>query len=187
MSFKWSRCLHYNEMKELFEKVIPDEDCWDKENMLTKHPEWVRGYVATFGNETKVVAISVVGWLPETKTLHIDCFAIDESVRGKGLSYCAWSTFLDFVQKEWIVLTSDNEWNGVSVDNLLIEVYLKNVKAWNKIMKVEPTGIDRYVKKNKVKNDVLIMGKNMDFDKAINAYKEWQYIENNWNIINSHL
>src|SRR5436853_389476 len=105
MGFKWTRCLEYLEIKDLFEKVIPDEDCWDKEHMLTRHPDWVRGYVARFDGMTKVTACAVVAWLPKTKTLHIDCFAIDPSLRNKSLSYSAWSTFLEYVQKEWNLVT----------------------------------------------------------------------------------
>lgn len=164
MSFTWKRCQAYDEIKTLFESVIPDEDCWDKSNMLTKYPNKFRGYTTIDGK-----ACATVGWLSKTQTLHIDCFAIDQSIRGNGKSYEAWNTFLEFIQIEW---------PDVKTNKLLIEVYTKNCIVWGKVMDVINLGIDDSVVKMRVKNPVIIMGKNLNSkQEAIDAYGEWQEIE----------
>jgi hypothetical protein len=168
MDYQWERCIDYNEMKELFETVIFDEDCWDKKNMLTKHKDLFRGYIAKYNN--KVIACGTIAWLKNSEVLHIDCFALSNDIRGMGMSYSLFNSFLIFVKNEWSIIKN--------IDKLLIEVYLPNVEVWNKIMGVVDLKIDNKVTKNRVKNSVIIMGKNID--EPIKTYNEWQNIEMNW-------
>lgn len=100
---------------------------------------------------------------------HKHCFTIDPKIRGLGRSYDAWNTFLEFIK---------DDWSYVKTDRILIEVYTKNCIVWGKVMKVVNLEIDDDVTKMRVKNPVVIMGKNMiSKEDSISAYLEWQEIE----------
>jgi len=137
MAFKWTNRPGYICVIDLFE----NEDYWNEEHRLIKNKYQVNEYVATLNDDTKIIAHAIVGWLLETKTLHIEFFAIDPSIRGKGLSYSAWNSLLDFVQKDF---------NIVTTDNLLIEAYFKNIT----VTEVNPISIDEYDAENKIKQKV---------------------------------
>lgn len=135
MTFRWSNRPWYICVIDIFE----DEDYWNEEHRLIKDKYQVNEYVATLNDDTKIIAHAIVGWLPKTKTLHIEYFSIYPSIRGKGLSYIAWNSLIDFIQKDL---------NIVSTDRLLIEAYLRNIM----VTKVNPTSIEETDTKNKIKS-----------------------------------
>jgi hypothetical protein len=108
--------------------------------------------------------------LLKSDVLHIDCFALDISIRGNNLSYEAFNSF---------IITIESELNK-PINRILMEVYTHNIDAWNKIMNLEVLKIDHVVKQ-KVKSDVIIMGKGFESNTdALNAYLEWSEFELNW-------
>lgn len=132
MSFRWKNCPEVMCVLDIFD---PD-DYWSEENQLIKYKYQVNWYSATLNDDTKFIANAVVGWSPKTNTLHIEYFSIDPSIRGKGLSYNAWNSLLDFVQMDLHI---------VQTDNVLIEAYFNN-------MKVNLMNINEYVTKNTKKS-----------------------------------
>lgn len=163
MMFNWSQTFEYNDMKSLYELVIPKDDLIHP-SILTNHPDKLNAFVAR-DNEGNVIACAVIAKLNKTNATYIDCFAIVPEIRGNKLSYVAWNSFIAFI---------DGKFN---TDRIIIEVYLHNIPIWHKVMGIDVLNIDAIVTKPFLFNPTEIMGKNMTAD-AVEVYSEWQEIEN---------
>jgi hypothetical protein len=167
MAFNWSQTFEYNDMKELYELVIPKDDLWNP-LILTKHPDKVNGFVAR-DNDGKVIACAVIANLNKSNATYIDCFAIVPEIRGNKLSYVAWNSFIEFLNEKY---------KQYNTNKLIIEVYLQNVAIWHKVMGIDVLNIDAIVTKSKLITPTLIMGKNiMSETEGVEVYSEWQEIE----------
>jgi hypothetical protein len=167
MEFNWKQTLEYNEMKELYELVIPKDDLWNP-LILTKYPDKVKGFIAQ-DNSGNVISCAIIANLNKTNAMYIDCFAISPEIRGNKLSYLAWNTFIEFLNEKF---------KEINTDRVIIEVYLQNVSIWNKVMGINVLNIDGMVTKPKLITPNIIMGKNiMSINEAIEVYAEWQQIE----------
>lgn len=168
-TFRWIRCLDYNDMKEIYEYAIPQCDIWERD-IVKDHPDFMRGYIA-YDSSNNVIACGVIGKLIETNTMYIDCFTISNSIRGNHLSYEAWNTFLDFVKKDF----------DINTERLIIEVYHKNINIWRKVMGVEISPIDSDVIKPGLVEKTVIMERGMrNIDDSFSVYDEWYQFGSKW-------
>jgi GNAT superfamily N-acetyltransferase len=156
----WKRATSYVEIQPVFELVEPDENVWDREGICDKHPDRYQAYTTVDG-----CAIGIVCWLPVSKVLHIETFALHPEVRGQGRARWLFASLLAHVA----------EHTDFSTDRLLIEVYPQNVEVWRKIMGVTEVDVGGATPLY-LKTPVTVMGKNADR----HAYAEWQTFQRAW-------
>lgn len=71
MTFRWKNCPEYICMIDFIENdPFVGKNYW-KDQRLVKCGFRINGYMATLDDDKKIIAYAVIGWLPETKTLHI--------------------------------------------------------------------------------------------------------------------
>jgi hypothetical protein len=174
-SYKWERCNNYNELKEILEIVEPN--IYDKEGIIKRYPAHYRAYVARGAPNSipQIGAIAIAAFLPKSRTLHIEDFAIHPYLRGLGYARLAYSSWRAFVWLEWYE-AAPAYLNG---GGIMIEVYLHNVEAWRKIMGVTEVDVgSRQSRLLKKSTPIIVMGSNLSCPVA--AYAEWQSFQERW-------
>jgi hypothetical protein len=174
----WKRAKAFAEIKDILLQVEPTKHIYDPNGICSRFPDLSRAYVGFLNNgEPRASAIAIATLLPKSKVLHIEDFALCESARKQGLAHLAWSSWRVFVADEWY----DTRACGKS---LSIEVYVKNVEAWGKIM-----GVIKYdVRPMRAlpqlmpdPNCVVFMGSHLDSVRfAKSAYAEFQEFQRRW-------
>jgi hypothetical protein len=122
--FSWQRCHDPTKFQEILNIVEPYEE---ERNMILNCIEQnivYRSYVALDTSES-VVAIAIATFLPKTKVLHIEDFALHQKIQKQGYAKQLWKDWRNLVNETW-----------TKIDSLTIEVYLQNMEPWRKIMGV---------------------------------------------------
>jgi len=182
-TFKWRQCRDYKEMQEIFELVEPDVNVYDRQGIVSRFPNQYKAYTATMSgnNDPFVVAIAIACFLPTTRVLHVETFAIHPLIRRRRLGKQAWQTWRQFIASDWKELKSPI---GEDAADTMIEVYLHNVSAWQSIMGVESLDIgDLPAKCIATSTPILVMGNGKLLkhrDQAVAAYTEWQEFQDSW-------
>lgn len=158
--FEWiqtSDSLQVEEILMLIEPEIKERtailNCFDAYNC----------YVCmNLEHDKRIDAICITIKLPKTDTLHIEDFALHPRIRGKGYAKGIWEL--------WLYYYGIDDSTAIS-----IEVYLYNIKAWEKIMNVKvldiPTTPLYY---NEV--EIQWMGKNLKYS-IQEIVQEWTDIQ----------
>jgi len=84
-------------------------------------------YVARSHQLGAPLALVLATFLPRTKTLHIEDYALHPIIRGLNLAAPLWRQWREFV-------ATTEGWGPRQA--ITIEVYLQNVKVWNRVMGV---------------------------------------------------
>lgn len=166
MNFLWKRTMSYDDIKDIYEAVIPECDLGNltsnliteinpvtnklelNDTFLTSYPDIYRAYIATLPESNKIIACGVVGYLKKSDALYIDCWTLEKSIRGNKLSYSGFNSWLNFVKKDFLTQTN----------RLIIEVYVHNIILWQKIMNISILDIDNDVIKYRTITPNIIMG-----------------------------
>lgn len=170
--YKWSRALLYSDLKEILELVDPN--VWDSAGLATKYPTRYRAYVAK-KDDGRVDAIGIAAYLPDTKTMHVEDFALHPRIRGQGLARRLYNGWREYMLEEW----PETKACGGSTT---IEVYLQNVEAWRKIMQVKEVEVK--AEALILRHPIRVMACNLTHPSE-EVYAEWQAFQRQWGLSNA--
>lgn len=134
--------------------------------LVTCDPVNYRIYIACHSDQ--VGAIAIACYLPKCKVLHIEDFALNPNIYGKGVATHLFDSWLEFVAAEW-----PEARDACSSRSLMIEVYLQNIEPWRKIMGVEKVKTSLAAIFIRDDTPIVLMAKNLPCHPDI-AYKAWQ-------------
>jgi len=168
----WQRATYWEQIAELMNLVEPDGNVYDRHGIVDRYPDRYRAYVGHLQKAGDAIAIAA--WLPMTKTLHIETFAVHPRCRGAGHARRAWASWRAALADDWPVTCTAR-------DSLTIEVYLHNVEAWRKIMGVtEVHGKDLPAALYLLPSTpVQWMARDLTYPPA-QVYAEWQAFQRRW-------
>lgn len=164
-SGKWQQIFNFDTCRDLYTLVTPETD--RDEILLIRFSDKYRAF--SYVENEKVLAFGVVYHMEKNKSLMIDLFALDTSIRGKGLARLFFNSFMEQLSILWPEVTNSKKcW--------LLEAYLQNVEPWCKIMEMQK--VDTNIKAIKVENPIQLLSHDVkDVDAA---YTEWQEFQMMW-------
>lgn len=165
MRIMWKRIFSFDSLKELYESVTPEED--RNNSLLSRFPDIYRAF--SYNNNGNIEAFGVIGLLKENNAFMIDLFALDKSIRNKGLARPIFQSFIENLPKIW------PEINKMK-DSWLLEAYLHNIVPWCKIMNMEIA--ETKIPAIKLANPIQLLSHNIkNIDET---YSEWQKFQLQW-------
>lgn len=163
----WKRVTDLKSCQKLYHDVTPESD---RDETLFQRFYNYRAYC--FDNNGQIEAFGVVCFLPISDTIMIDLFAIDPSVRGKGLARNYFNTFIEQLGNLWPECSTARY-------RRLLEAYIHNIEPWCKIMDMKISDVQMDAKK--LGNPVKLLVHNIhNTEDIIAAYKEWQFFQDQW-------
>lgn len=186
--WRWRRATDWSDLEELMELVEPN--IFDKTKVATRYPNRLRAYVGTIAHSllggalhslgvSALVAeamgadaVALAAWLPESKVVHVEDFAIHPRWRGEGLARPAWTSWRAFLAQEWPE-------TRVARDAMTIEVYLQNIEAWRKIMGVHELVTDMQPLYLLPTTPIQLMGRDLTCP-VRDVYAEFQAFQRKW-------
>jgi acetoin utilization deacetylase AcuC-like enzyme len=136
--------------------------------LITYDPKNYRCYVARdISGQLGCLAIGIACYLPKCNVLHVEDFALNPKIYGKGMSRGLYSSWREFVCSEW------PEANKAGISNTMIEVYLHNVEPWKKIMGVEKVKVPQPAIFIREDTPIVLMARDLPCSPEV-AYAEWQ-------------
>lgn len=132
--------------------------------LVSYDPKNYRCYVACHSG--RVGAIAIGCYFPKKKNLHVEDYALSPHIYGKGLAEALWEAWLEFIWLEWPEVRE--------AMSLTIEVYLKNVQPWKKIMRVEEVKVSNKAIFISEATPIIFMARNLSALDANDIYREWQ-------------
>jgi hypothetical protein len=164
----WKRTREFKDFESIFNLVEVEQSESLAIKRCIQETDIYRCYVATHDDTKATIGAFIIAtWLPMTKTLHIEDFALSTQIQKQGHAKVLWEAWWDFVidQEKWIPARNCP---------MTIEVYLYNVKAWEKILNVSSLfQAPLYYNLKKIQ----WMGRHLETVAIIDVYHEWLSIQ----------
>jgi acetoin utilization deacetylase AcuC-like enzyme/GNAT superfamily N-acetyltransferase len=135
--------------------------------LVTCDPRRYRCYIACNKVSGKAEAVGIACYLPKSNVLHIEDFALDPSIHGRGLAKDLYQSWREFICSEW------PEARLAGITTTMIEVYEYNVEKWNKIMQVDKVMVSQPAKFIRKDTPIVLMVRDLPCPAEM-AYAEWQ-------------
>ncbi len=159
---QWEQCKNQHDIEELLHLVEPYPQEFNAiMKCLGNHPGLYDVSVVWY--DSRIVALCIATFLPKTKTVHIEDFALHPIIRGQGYAQILWDGWLKYYN------ISENQ-------ALTVEVYAQNIKIWSKIMKIKDLGVEDAHIMLVPKAPMRFMGKNLSVNPKL-VYEEWFAIQ----------